>query len=78
MLLADAHQATTDYQLDWLTAGTEEAFFTRSLIQSALPTSQIVTVNGTTLLTDTATRSADELTLDGDRLRVRQAGPARL
>ncbi|MEW1549909.1 ATP-grasp peptide maturase system methyltransferase [Streptomyces tsukubensis] len=77
-LLADAHPATTGHHLDWLTAATEEAFFTRFLVQSALPTSQITTVNGTTLLIDIATGSVAELTPDGDRLRVRQAGPARL
>ncbi|MFJ4689304.1 ATP-grasp peptide maturase system methyltransferase [Streptomyces sp. NPDC088789] len=77
-LLADANPTTTGHSLDWLNTETEEAFFTRFLIQSALPTSQITTVDGATCLIDIATGSVAELVPEGDRLRVRQAGPARL
>lgn len=34
----------TDHRLDWLTAVTEQTFFIRFLVQSALPTSQTATV----------------------------------
>ncbi|GLF95245.1 ATP-grasp peptide maturase system methyltransferase [Streptomyces yaizuensis] len=77
-LLADAPPTTTGHTLDWLTAATEQAFFTRFLIQSATPTTQTATVDGTTCLIDITTGSLAELTPDGDRLRVRQAGPVRL
>ncbi|MFE7129926.1 ATP-grasp peptide maturase system methyltransferase [Streptomyces sp. NPDC057638] len=77
-LLADAHPTTSGHTLDWLTSVTEKAFFTRFLIQSALPTSQTATVDGTTCLIDVTTGSVAELRPEGDRLRVRQAGPVRL
>ncbi|MFI1830727.1 ATP-grasp peptide maturase system methyltransferase [Streptomyces sp. NPDC020412] len=77
-LLADTHPSSTAHTLDWLTAATEEAFFTRFLVQSALPTSQTATLDGTTLLIDVVTGSVAELTSDDDQLRVRQTGPIRL
>ncbi|MFE4666670.1 ATP-grasp peptide maturase system methyltransferase [Streptomyces sp. NPDC056716] len=77
-LLADAVPTTARHTIDWLTAETEQAFFTRFLVQSALPTSQITTVDGTTCLIDITTGSVAALTPDGDQLRVRQAGPIRL
>ncbi|MET8831933.1 ATP-grasp peptide maturase system methyltransferase [Streptomyces sp. NPDC004610] len=77
-LLADADPTTTRHTVDWLTAETEAAFFTRFLIQSALPTSQIASVDGMTCLIDIATGSVAELRSAGDELRVRQAGPVRL
>ncbi|WP_323372463.1 ATP-grasp peptide maturase system methyltransferase [Streptomyces katsurahamanus] len=77
-LLHDAAPTTAGHPTDWLTDATEEAFFTRFLVQSALPTTQITTIDGITHLIDTATGSAATLTPDREDLLVRQAGPYRL
>ncbi|MER7047933.1 ATP-grasp peptide maturase system methyltransferase [Streptomyces jumonjinensis] len=77
-LLAEAFPTTTRHAIDWLTAETEEAFFTRFLIQSALPTGQITTLDGATFLIDVTTGSVASLTTEDDGLFVRQAGPVRL
>ncbi|MGW6456685.1 ATP-grasp peptide maturase system methyltransferase [Streptomyces sp. NPDC055078] len=77
-LLADAHPTIARHTIDWLTAATEEAFFTRFLIQSALPNSQITEIDGATYLIDVTAGSVAALAPDGDHLHVRQAGPVRL
>ncbi|GAA2259974.1 ATP-grasp peptide maturase system methyltransferase [Streptomyces amakusaensis] len=77
-LLTDVPPTTARHTVDWLTAATEKAFFTRFLVQSALPNSQITTVDGTTFLIDVTTGSVAALAPEGDLLRVRQAGPLRL
>ncbi|MEU9331741.1 ATP-grasp peptide maturase system methyltransferase [Streptomyces sp. NPDC048290] len=78
-LVADARPTLARHpEIDWLDAWTEEAFFTRFLIQSALPTSQVAGVDGVTCLIDIDSGSVAELVSEGDELRVRQAGPVRL
>ncbi|MGX2997193.1 ATP-grasp peptide maturase system methyltransferase [Streptomyces sp. JNUCC 64] len=77
-LLAEAVPTPTPHTLDWFTAATDEAFFTRFLIQSALPTSQVTEVNGTTYLVDVTTGSVAALAPEDGGLLVRQAGPVRL
>ncbi|MGW4030393.1 ATP-grasp peptide maturase system methyltransferase [Streptomyces sp. NPDC004838] len=77
-LLTGVSPTTSQHSLSWLTEATEEAFFTRFLIQCALPTTQITTLDGTTRLIDTTTGSTATLTPSGEHLDVQQAGPTRL
>ncbi|MFF2022335.1 ATP-grasp peptide maturase system methyltransferase [Streptomyces sp. NPDC058171] len=77
-LLSGTRPTTTRHTLGWLTAETEEAFFTRFLVQSTLPTSQLTTLDGAAVLVDVTSGSVASLTADDDGLLVRQAGPVRL
>ncbi|MGC0334817.1 methyltransferase of ATP-grasp peptide maturase system [Streptomyces sp. SAI-170] len=61
-----------------ITAGTEEAFHLRFLVQCAVPDAQMTTVDDVVHLVDVVTGSAATLTPVEDRWEVREGGPVKL
>ncbi|KND23830.1 ATP-grasp peptide maturase system methyltransferase [Streptomyces acidiscabies] len=69
---------TARHTPDRITAGTPEAFFTRFLVQCAIPDAQLSRQGSTLHLIDAVSGSVARLTQEGDTWRVREGGPLRL